>query len=144
LSHICKICRYFDVNATKEILAEFLPKINPWSSNNQILYQLAAFLPVSLPPEHADKGHLLWFDELMTLWDTIQNASCGISVSVHRLINVPNSFELVLSQWLVVREPGENLVNYFFSRDNWWYASDNSIMKPYDRQLRHGRGDEEL
>lgn len=70
---------YFDVNATKEILAELLPKINPWSSSNQVLYQLSAFLSVSLPPEHADKGHLLWFDEMMTLWDTCQNAPCGIS-----------------------------------------------------------------
>ncbi|XP_075982496.1 proteasome activator complex subunit 4-like isoform X2 [Anticarsia gemmatalis] len=70
---------YFDVSATKEILDELLPQINPWSADTHIIGQLAVFLPVALAPEHAAQGHLLWFDEIMTLWDTCYNAQCGIA-----------------------------------------------------------------
>ncbi|CAB3245980.1 unnamed protein product [Arctia plantaginis] len=70
---------YFELNATKEMLEVFLPQANPWSSDTHVACQLAVFIPVALPPQHADKGHLLWFDELMTLWDTWYNALCGIS-----------------------------------------------------------------
>uniref|UniRef100_A0A2A4JML8 Proteasome activator complex subunit 4 C-terminal domain-containing protein n=1 Tax=Heliothis virescens TaxID=7102 RepID=A0A2A4JML8_HELVI len=70
---------YFPISATKEILAELLPQINPWSTDTHVVCQLAVFLPVAMPPRHAAHGHLLWFDEIMTLWDTCYNSQCGIS-----------------------------------------------------------------
>ncbi|CAG4953561.1 unnamed protein product [Parnassius apollo] len=70
---------YFDLNATKEILAEVLPQIFPWSSDAHFMSQLAVFLPVTLPPEHADFGHKLWFDKAMDLWDTCYNSQSGIN-----------------------------------------------------------------
>ncbi|CAH0594191.1 unnamed protein product [Chrysodeixis includens] len=70
---------YFELSATKEILAEFLPQINPWTGETHVVCQMAVFLPVALPPDQAEHGHLLWFDELMTLWDTCYNAQCGVS-----------------------------------------------------------------
>lgn len=76
-----KCFRYFEVNATQEILDEVLPLIFPWSGNSQMLSPLSAFLPVGLPPQYAKQGHELWFDQLMTLWDTCYNVPGGISVS---------------------------------------------------------------
>ncbi|XP_031770190.1 proteasome activator complex subunit 4B-like isoform X2 [Galleria mellonella] len=69
---------YFEPGATKEILEEFLPQIRLWSSGS-LLSQLVMFLPVSLPPHRAAEGHLLWFDQLMTLWDTCYNSQCDIA-----------------------------------------------------------------
>ncbi|KAG6452438.1 hypothetical protein O3G_MSEX007632 [Manduca sexta] len=69
---------YFEVEATKEILAELLPQINPWSTDTFPISQLVMFLPVALHPKHAAQGHQLWFDELMTLWDTCYNSQCGV------------------------------------------------------------------
>jgi hypothetical protein len=79
--------RYFDVSATKEILDEFLPQIYPWTSDTNLMCQMVVFLPVALPPKHAEQGHKLWFDKLMELWDTCYNSQCGVSVS-HYSINV--------------------------------------------------------
>ncbi|XP_039757771.1 proteasome activator complex subunit 4A-like isoform X2 [Pararge aegeria] len=70
---------YFPVGATKEILEELLPQICPWSSNSQMMGPFTTFLPVGLYPEHAEQGHLLWFDKLMDLWDVCYNNQCGIS-----------------------------------------------------------------
>nr|XP_049704771.1 proteasome activator complex subunit 4B isoform X2 [Helicoverpa armigera] len=70
---------YFPITATREILAEILPQINPWSTDTHVICQLAVFLPVALPPKLAAHGHLLWFDEIMTLWDTCYNSQCGIA-----------------------------------------------------------------
>ncbi|KAJ2953222.1 hypothetical protein O0L34_g801 [Tuta absoluta] len=70
---------YFPITATKEILAEFLPQICPWAVDTQTLVHLAVFLPVNLPPGQSQHGHMLWFDELMTLWDTCYNSQCGVS-----------------------------------------------------------------
>ncbi|XP_052744002.1 proteasome activator complex subunit 4A isoform X2 [Bicyclus anynana] len=70
---------YFEVGATKEMLEELLPQICPWSSNSQMMGPFTAFLPVGLPAEHAEQGHLLWFDQLMDLWDVCYNNQCGIS-----------------------------------------------------------------
>lgn len=72
--------RYFELSATKEILAELLPQINPWSNDSHVVCQLAVFLPVALPPSQKEHGHELWFDDIMTLWDTCYNSQCGISV----------------------------------------------------------------
>ncbi|KAM3962486.1 LOW QUALITY PROTEIN: proteasome activator complex subunit 4 [Aphomia sociella] len=69
---------YFEPEATKEILEEILPQIRLWSTGS-LLSQLAIFLPVSLPPQRAANGHLLWFDKLMTLWDTCYNSQCDIA-----------------------------------------------------------------
>ncbi|XP_059053279.1 proteasome activator complex subunit 4-like [Achroia grisella] len=69
---------YFEPEATKEILEEFLPQIRLWSSGS-LLGQLVTFLPVAIPPDRAADGHLLWFDQLMTLWDTCYNSQCDIA-----------------------------------------------------------------
>ncbi|KAL4715968.1 hypothetical protein ACJJTC_013268 [Scirpophaga incertulas] len=70
---------YFDVNATKEILDEFSPKIFPWSPNTNTLNLLMAFLPVSLAPEHAARGYELWLNNMIDLWDICHNSSSGIT-----------------------------------------------------------------
>ncbi|CAG9565396.1 unnamed protein product [Danaus chrysippus] len=70
---------YFEVSATEEILDEMLPLICPWSSNSQILGPITAFIPTGLHPKYANRGHLLWFDQLMTLWDTCYNSQCSVS-----------------------------------------------------------------
>ncbi|CAH2094496.1 unnamed protein product [Euphydryas editha] len=70
---------YFEVSATKEILEELLPLVCPWSSNSQMMGPLTTFLPVGLHPRFAKQGHELWFDQLMTLWDSCYNFHCGIS-----------------------------------------------------------------
>ncbi|XP_034834096.1 proteasome activator complex subunit 4-like isoform X1 [Maniola hyperantus] len=70
---------YFEVGATKEMLEELLPQICPWSSNSQMMGPFTTFLPVGLYPKYAEQGHLLWFDQLMNLWDVCYNNQCGIS-----------------------------------------------------------------
>ncbi|XP_035449064.2 proteasome activator complex subunit 4B isoform X2 [Spodoptera frugiperda] len=70
---------YFPLTATKEILAELMPQINPWSTDTHVVCQLAVFLPVAINPQYAQFGHELWFDEIMSLWDTCYNSQCGIS-----------------------------------------------------------------
>ncbi|KAL0869183.1 hypothetical protein ABMA27_007467 [Loxostege sticticalis] len=70
---------YFEVNATKEILEEFLPQINPWATDTNLMCQLVVFLPVALNPQYAAQGHELWFDQLMDLWDTCYNSQYGVS-----------------------------------------------------------------
>ncbi|XP_013135427.1 PREDICTED: proteasome activator complex subunit 4-like [Papilio polytes] len=70
---------YFELNATKEILEEFLPQISPWSSDSHPVSQLSLFLPVGLAPSQADYGHKLWFDKLTELWETCYNPQFGIS-----------------------------------------------------------------
>ncbi|XP_045502357.1 proteasome activator complex subunit 4-like [Colias croceus] len=69
---------YFDVGATKEMLEEFLPYMNPWSSSSHMNGPLV-FLPVGLNPRYASQGHELWFDKLNTLWDTSANSHCGVT-----------------------------------------------------------------
>ncbi|XP_073950503.1 proteasome activator complex subunit 4-like isoform X2 [Choristoneura fumiferana] len=70
---------YFELSATKEMLSEFLPQIQPWSSETNLMGQMTVSLPVGLPPKHAAHGHELWFDQIMVLWDTCYNSPCGIS-----------------------------------------------------------------
>ncbi|XP_053613915.1 proteasome activator complex subunit 4B-like isoform X2 [Plodia interpunctella] len=70
---------YFETSATQEILDEFLPQICPWVTESHVLGQLVVFLPVALPPRLAAAGHLLWFDKMMTLWETCHNSPCGVS-----------------------------------------------------------------
>lgn len=90
--HCNEPSRYFDVTATKEILAEFLPQVCPWANDSHTLAHLAAFLPVGLHPRHSAHGHELWFDELMTLWDTCYNAQCGITVRYCTVLNYSPHF----------------------------------------------------
>lgn len=59
---------------------ELLPQINPWTSEGYVMGQLAMFLPVALPVKHADQGHELWLEELLTLFDTCYNSQAGITV----------------------------------------------------------------
>lgn len=75
------IFSYFEADATQEILDELLPTLFPWSASPQMLSTLMAFLPVGLPPKYAKQGHELWFEQLMTFWDTCHNVPGGMSVS---------------------------------------------------------------
>ncbi|XP_041968894.1 proteasome activator complex subunit 4-like isoform X2 [Aricia agestis] len=70
---------YFELEATKEILEELLPRVNPWAADGEVITILATFIPVGLPLSLAAHGHELWFDKIMTLWDTCYNAHCGTS-----------------------------------------------------------------
>ncbi|XP_060805036.1 proteasome activator complex subunit 4B isoform X2 [Amyelois transitella] len=70
---------YFELSATQEILDEFLPQVCPWNTESHVLGQLVVFLPVSLNPNNAAQGHLLWFEKMMTLWDSCHNSPCGVS-----------------------------------------------------------------
>ncbi|CAK1553892.1 unnamed protein product [Leptosia nina] len=67
---------YFEITATKEMLEKFLPYVAPWPTDSQFGGPLR-FLPVGLQPKYAAQGHELWFDELMTLWDTCYNSQGG-------------------------------------------------------------------
>lgn len=71
-----------------------MPQINPWATDTHVICQMAVFLPVALPPKHAEHGHLLWFDELMTLWDTCYNSQCGVSVSLQFFYLGPSNGEM--------------------------------------------------
>ncbi|KAI8425128.1 hypothetical protein MSG28_006973 [Choristoneura fumiferana] len=71
---------YFELSATKEMLSEFLPQIQPWSSETNLMGQMTVSLPVGLPPKHAAHGHELWFDQIMVLWDTCYNSPCVSSL----------------------------------------------------------------
>ncbi|XP_063387134.1 proteasome activator complex subunit 4B-like isoform X1 [Cydia fagiglandana] len=70
---------YFELSATKEMLEEFLPQIQPWSTDTHMMGQMTGFLPVGLYPKDAAHEHELWFDNLMALWDVCYNSPCGIS-----------------------------------------------------------------
>ncbi|CAH4031865.1 unnamed protein product [Pieris brassicae] len=67
---------YFEVSATKEILEMILPGVMPWGNDSET-NESYIFLPVGLPPENAAQGHELWFNELMTIYDTCHNTQSG-------------------------------------------------------------------
>lgn len=59
----------FPLSATQEMLEEWRPMLNPFSTTiHRTITYLSLFLPTTLPPEHHDKGFKLWFDDIMSLW----------------------------------------------------------------------------
>ncbi|XP_011482882.1 proteasome activator complex subunit 4 isoform X2 [Oryzias latipes] len=75
LKTLIKSCRpYFSENATQEMLDEWRPLLCPFDVTMQrAISYFELFLPTTLPPELHHKGFQLWFDELITLWESVQN-----------------------------------------------------------------------
>uniref|UniRef100_A0A8C1X656 Proteasome activator subunit 4a n=1 Tax=Cyprinus carpio TaxID=7962 RepID=A0A8C1X656_CYPCA len=58
----------------KEMLDEWRPLMCPFNLTMQkAMGYFELFLPTTLPPELHDKGFKLWFDELISLWVSVQN-----------------------------------------------------------------------
>uniref|UniRef100_A0A671QJ67 Proteasome activator complex subunit 4A n=1 Tax=Sinocyclocheilus anshuiensis TaxID=1608454 RepID=A0A671QJ67_9TELE len=61
-------------SATQEMLEEWRPLMCPFDVTMQkAMGYFELFLPTTLPPELHDKGFKLWFDELISLWVSVQN-----------------------------------------------------------------------
>uniref|UniRef100_A0A8C1B7R2 Proteasome activator subunit 4 n=1 Tax=Cyprinus carpio carpio TaxID=630221 RepID=A0A8C1B7R2_CYPCA len=75
LKALIKNCRpYFPESATQEMLDEWRPLMCPFNLTMQkAMGYFELFLPTTLPPELHDKGFKLWFDELISLWVSVQN-----------------------------------------------------------------------
>ncbi|CAG09459.1 unnamed protein product, partial [Tetraodon nigroviridis] len=75
LKTLVKNCRpYFSESATQEMLDEWRPLLCPFDVTMQrAISYFELFLPTTLPPELHHKGFELWFDELISLWASVQN-----------------------------------------------------------------------
>ncbi|XP_061602006.1 proteasome activator complex subunit 4A isoform X1 [Cololabis saira] len=75
LKTLVKSCRpYFSEAATQEMLNEWRPLLCPFDVTMQrAISYFELFLPTTLPPELHHKGFKLWFDELVSLWMSVQN-----------------------------------------------------------------------
>uniref|UniRef100_A0A3B4B7D3 Proteasome activator Blm10 middle HEAT repeats region domain-containing protein n=1 Tax=Periophthalmus magnuspinnatus TaxID=409849 RepID=A0A3B4B7D3_9GOBI len=66
--------RYFSDSATQEMLDEWRPLLCPFDVTMQrAISYFELFLPTTLPPELHDKGFKLWFEEMLSLWVSVQN-----------------------------------------------------------------------
>ncbi|XP_016892945.1 proteasome activator complex subunit 4A isoform X2 [Cynoglossus semilaevis] len=75
LKSLVKSCRpYFSESATQEMLDEWRPLLCPFDVTMQrAISYFELFLPTTLPPELHHKGFKLWFDEMISLWVSVQN-----------------------------------------------------------------------
>ncbi|KAF7220060.1 proteasome activator complex subunit 4A isoform X2 [Nothobranchius furzeri] len=75
LKTLVKNCRpYFSETATQEMLDEWRPLLCPFDVTMQrAISYFELFLPTTLHPELHHKGFQLWFDELISLWVSVQN-----------------------------------------------------------------------
>ncbi|XP_062859085.1 proteasome activator complex subunit 4B isoform X2 [Trichomycterus rosablanca] len=75
LKTLVKSCRpYFPKSATQEMLDEWRPLLCPFDVTMQkAISYFELFLPTIMPPELHHKGFNLWFDEMMSLWVSVQN-----------------------------------------------------------------------
>uniref|UniRef100_A0A668UKK3 Proteasome activator subunit 4 n=1 Tax=Oreochromis aureus TaxID=47969 RepID=A0A668UKK3_OREAU len=75
LKTLVKSCRpYFSEAATQEMLDEWRPLLCPFDVTMQrAISYFELFLPTTLPPELHHRGFKLWFDELVSLWVSVQN-----------------------------------------------------------------------
>uniref|UniRef100_A0A3B4TTH7 Proteasome activator subunit 4 n=1 Tax=Seriola dumerili TaxID=41447 RepID=A0A3B4TTH7_SERDU len=75
LKTLVKSCRpYFSESATQEMLDEWRPLLCPFDVTMQrAISYFELFLPTTLPPELHHKGFKLWFDEMISLWVSVQN-----------------------------------------------------------------------
>ncbi|XP_052006994.1 proteasome activator complex subunit 4A-like isoform X1 [Xyrauchen texanus] len=75
LKALIKSCRpYFPESATQEMLDEWKPLMCPFNVTMQrAMGYFELFLPTTLPPELHEKGFKLWFDDLISLWVSVQN-----------------------------------------------------------------------
>uniref|UniRef100_A0A8C6V0Y2 Proteasome activator subunit 4a n=1 Tax=Neogobius melanostomus TaxID=47308 RepID=A0A8C6V0Y2_9GOBI len=72
---LVKNCRpYFSDSATQEMLDEWRPFLCPFDVTMQrAISYFELFLPTTLPPELHEKGFKLWFEEMLSLWVSVQN-----------------------------------------------------------------------
>ncbi|XP_026870024.2 proteasome activator complex subunit 4A isoform X2 [Electrophorus electricus] len=75
LKALVKNCRpYFPESATQEMLDEWRPLLCPFDATMQrAIGYFELFLPTTLPPHLHLKGFRLWFDDLISLWVSVQN-----------------------------------------------------------------------
>uniref|UniRef100_A0AAX7TI03 Proteasome activator subunit 4 n=1 Tax=Astatotilapia calliptera TaxID=8154 RepID=A0AAX7TI03_ASTCA len=75
LKTLVKSCRpYFSEAATQEMLDEWRPLLCPFDVTMQrAISYFELFLPTTLPPDLHHRGFKLWFDELVSLWVSVQN-----------------------------------------------------------------------
>ncbi|KAK3093564.1 hypothetical protein FSP39_017345 [Pinctada imbricata] len=75
LKNLVKHCReYFPESATEEMLNEWRPLLCPFDVTNiKAVHYLEHFLPTNLPATKQHLGYMLWFDEMINLWDSYHN-----------------------------------------------------------------------
>ncbi|XP_056286378.1 proteasome activator complex subunit 4B-like [Pseudoliparis swirei] len=75
LRALIKSCRlYFTASSTEEMLDEWRPLLCVFDMVMlKAVSNMELFLPTIMPPEEHSQGFQLWFDELMTLWMSVQN-----------------------------------------------------------------------
>uniref|UniRef100_A0A8C4HVE7 Proteasome activator complex subunit 4 n=1 Tax=Dicentrarchus labrax TaxID=13489 RepID=A0A8C4HVE7_DICLA len=65
---------YFPASSTKEMLDEWRPLLCVFDVVMQkAISNMELFLPTIMPPEEHSQAFQLWFDELMSLWTSVQN-----------------------------------------------------------------------
>uniref|UniRef100_A0A8C4HX75 Proteasome activator complex subunit 4 n=1 Tax=Dicentrarchus labrax TaxID=13489 RepID=A0A8C4HX75_DICLA len=66
--------KYFPASSTKEMLDEWRPLLCVFDVVMQkAISNMELFLPTIMPPEEHSQAFQLWFDELMSLWTSVQN-----------------------------------------------------------------------
>ncbi|XP_046888598.1 proteasome activator complex subunit 4B-like [Hypomesus transpacificus] len=75
LKAMVKSCRlYFPASSTQEMLDEWRPLLCVFDVIMQkAVSYMELFLPTIMPPEEHAQGFRLWFDELMSLWVSVQS-----------------------------------------------------------------------
>uniref|UniRef100_A0A3Q3GH33 Proteasome activator Blm10 mid region domain-containing protein n=1 Tax=Labrus bergylta TaxID=56723 RepID=A0A3Q3GH33_9LABR len=65
---------YFPVSSTQEMLDEWRPLLCVFDvAMQKAISNMELFLPTIMPPQEHGQGFQLWFDELMSLWTSVQN-----------------------------------------------------------------------
>uniref|UniRef100_A0A3Q4H8S2 Proteasome activator subunit 4a n=1 Tax=Neolamprologus brichardi TaxID=32507 RepID=A0A3Q4H8S2_NEOBR len=97
-------CRYFSEAATQEMLDEWRPLLCPFDVTMQrAISYFELFLPTTLPPELHHRGFKLWFDELVSLWVSVQNLPSWEVVSIFTRILRSLNLPVGTSQMIVPR-----------------------------------------
>ncbi|XP_029642324.1 proteasome activator complex subunit 4 [Octopus sinensis] len=77
--HNCRT--YFPLEATEEMMQLWRPLFCPFDN---IVYKplncMQHFLPTMISPENHHRGFKIWFDEIMSLWTTLNSSGCEYSL----------------------------------------------------------------
>uniref|UniRef100_A0A3B4GPM2 Proteasome activator subunit 4 n=1 Tax=Pundamilia nyererei TaxID=303518 RepID=A0A3B4GPM2_9CICH len=105
LKTLVKSCRpYFSEAATQEMLDEWRPLLCPFDVTMQrAISYFELFLPTTLPPDLHHRGFKLWFDELVSLWVSVQNLPSWEVVSIFTRILRSLNLPVGTSQMIVPR-----------------------------------------